>query len=177
MTSNRRLPAEEGFALDPLCGPDPGLDDFWREASRHLRIARVRDRRHLAWRFFDKPAGAYSFWMLRRKGAPMGYAVTKGKPGPVRTGYLIDFLVRPEEGILEILLRLLTRQMADDEIDVVKCLAVAGSAAAGALESLGFRREPEGVRMIAWVLTPAIDRSCFFDERNWHVTYADLDGT
>ena len=67
--------------------------------------------------------------------------------------------------------------MAQDKIDVVKCLAVANSPLAGSLGRLGFRQEPQGVKMIAWILTPSIDRSYFFDSRHWHVTYADLDGT
>ena len=69
------------------------------------------------------------------------------------------------------------QRMAEQKIDVIKCLAIADSPLAGSLKRLGFGREPQGVKMIAWILTPSIERSRFFDSGRWHITYADLDGT
>lgn len=107
----------------------------------------------------------------------MAYAVTAVKERAVRTGYIIDLLSRAGTGILDSLLIRLMGRMEQHKIDVVKCLAVADSPLAGSLERLGFQREPSGVKMIAWILTPSVDRSHFFDPRRWHITYADLDGT
>lgn len=177
LTLPRRPLPDSRLVLTPMAGPDRRLDDLWQEASKHIGIARVRDQKHIAWRFFDKPGRDYSFRLLQDRDETLAYGVTAVKERGLRTGYLIDCLFRPENGILESLLRLLLRQMAEERIDVVKCLSPADSPVAEVLKTLGFRQEPDGVKMIAWILTPSIDRSYFFDRRNWHLTYADLDGT
>jgi hypothetical protein len=173
----RRHAFDADFVFTPLSSPDPRLDDLWEASAAHVGNAGVRDLRRLSWRFFSKPGKAYTFWLLRCNDTPMAYAVTAVKDEPIRTGYIIDLLFRPEEEVLDSLLTHVMEQMAHQEIDVVKCLAVGHSRLSRALESRGFQQEPEGLKMIAWILTASIDRACFFDPSRWYVTYADLDGT
>lgn len=177
MTLRRRHASNADLVFAPLLSPDQRLDDLWMECSKQMGNAGVRDRKRLSWRFFDKPGKAYTFWLLQDKGVPVAYAVTSIKAGYLRTGYIIDILFRPDGRILESLLKRVIQQMALDKIDVVECLAVGNSPLSGSLKRHGFEPEPQALKMIAWILTPRVDRSYFFNSSHWYITYADLDGT
>ncbi len=165
------------FEIRELADADPRHDALWEACSREIGIACVRDRRYVAWRFFDKPGRPYAFRLLEKKGTPAGYVVTSILEGETRFGYIMDILWRPGEDILGTLLDRTMAQMERDEIDMVECLAVRDSPLARALEGLGFRAEPRGVKMIVLLLEIPLDRAYFFDPGNWHITLGDMDGT
>ncbi len=166
------------FEMRMLTSADPALDALWETCSEEIGIACVRDRRYVAWRFFDKPGRPYAFGLLEKKGAAAGYVATSVLEGETRTGYIMDILWRPgDDGILGTLLDRTMARMERDEIDMVECLAVRDSPLARALEGLGFRAEPRGVKMIVLLLEIPLDRAYFFDPGNWHITLGDMDGT
>jgi len=154
--------------------PDERLDRLWEKAAPAYGILSYRDRRQLAWRYFEKPGRPYDVWLLADELGPLGYAATSVHEEDVRVGYMVDVFGEPP-WTRTVVHRTLER-LALLGCDLVRCLAVESSVLGRALADLGFSREPQEVPMIGLIFDPALEKESFFDGRNWHVTYGDFDG-
>lgn len=157
-----------------LLEPDERLDRLWEEAAPAYGILSYRDRRQLAWRYFEKPGRPYALWLLADELRPLGYAAVSVREEDVRVGYMVDVFGEPA-WIRTVVNRTVDR-LALMGCDLVRCLAVECSVLGRTLADVGFSREPQQVPMIGLVFDSAFEKESFFDGRNWHVTYSDFDG-
>jgi hypothetical protein len=172
----RQITQRPGKEVIQLLRPDDRYDILWNKLSPALGIACVRDQRNIAWRYYEKPGSPYSVRLLHDHSEPIGYAVTRIKDEDVRIGYIVDVLCRPDRETMKEVLMDTLMHMCLARVDLVKCLIIRGHPLAGMLEELGFRMESEGIKVLVQLFDDSIDRSFFFDARNWYITFGDLDG-
>jgi hypothetical protein len=83
------------FRFFPLQFEDNRIDDLWNDVKAHLRLAVVRDREYLKWRYQRHPFYSYELWGLQRRwgGRLLALAVLRREDERM---LLIDFVCRFE---------------------------------------------------------------------------------
>lgn len=164
-----------GAALEPIAAFDERVDAVWALASPDYPIVAKRDFTWLRWRFDDAPQrGLYRRYYLTRKGAVVGYAVTRLKSwyGYTAANVVDYFAPRASLGsLLALVFRELNRQGA-----VAAFVDQVHSGTEKTLKALGCLR----VRASWRFMYDVHDRgsalaSRLADAASWHVTPADSD--
>lgn len=99
----QRTAARYSLKFFPLSFDDSRIDDLWNDVKASLRLAVVRDRAYLTWRYQRHPLHSYELWGLQKRwgGGLLGFAVLR------RDGermLLVDF-VCPLERLKDLLLK------------------------------------------------------------------------
>ncbi len=118
-----RLRRHQGLDLCEVHRFDERIDDFWKEASRELKITKVKDHTYLNWRFADYPTRRYSIWLAKRVEKIVGYVVfrVEEKEG-LRHGHIVDFLTGANDAeALSCLIERAIQELAAKGADVVGC--------------------------------------------------------
>jgi len=55
------------YKLFPMDYSDPRIDRLWEETKGRLKLAVIRDRAFLSWRYRDNPLFSYELWGLRKR--------------------------------------------------------------------------------------------------------------
>ncbi|HEX2828010.1 MAG TPA: GNAT family N-acetyltransferase [Burkholderiales bacterium] len=164
-----------GAELEPVAAFDERADAIWALASRDYPIVARRDLTWLGWRFDDAPQrGLYSRYYLRRKGAVVGYAVTRLKNWNGYTAANVVDYFAPRESLaplLALIFRELNRQGA-----VAVFVDQVHSGTETTLKALGCLRVRASWRFMYDVADRGSARAArLADVASWHVTPADSD--
>jgi hypothetical protein len=84
------------YRLFPLGYEDPGIDTLWRSVESGLdKLAVIRDREYLGWRYGRHPIYSYILWGLKRRwgSSLLGFAITRAREDQV---LLMDYVCRPQ---------------------------------------------------------------------------------
>ncbi|MBI5849114.1 MAG: GNAT family N-acetyltransferase [Nitrospirae bacterium] len=83
------------FSLSPLSFDDNRIDLLWNDVKTRLKLAVVRDRDYLSWRYQRHPFYSYELWGLQRRwgGGLLGFAVLRRDGEQM---LLVDFACRFE---------------------------------------------------------------------------------
>jgi hypothetical protein len=203
LLTGRGVPGWLAAALDPLAAvirprsaalPDhlrvetvsefpADTDALWERGRRGKRIAVVRDRRYLQWRYVTNPEGGlYRIHLLRQGEALAGYVVTLVEQRfSMRSGFVMDMLFeesRPDVG--RALLGVAERALAADGAQLLAALMYPGTAARRALGAAGFlavphRLMPQEIHFGVRALAASAPRDVLADPRNWYITWGDTD--
>ncbi len=161
----------------------PEADALWRRARVGKRIAVVRDRAYLDWRYVTNPEGGLYRIHLLWEGAELaGYVVTLIEQRfSMRSGFVMDLLFeesRPEVGVA--LVSVAERALAAEGAQLATALMYPGTEARRVLRAAGFFTVPAlllpqeihfGVRRLAADTAEAL----LGDPSNWYITWGDTD--
>ncbi len=91
------------FRFSPLSFDDSRIDSLWNEVKASLRLAVVRDREYLTWRYQKHPIYSYELWGLQKRwgGRLLGLAVMRRDGDRM---LLVDF-VGPFEMLKNLLMK------------------------------------------------------------------------
>lgn len=77
---SRKGPTDKVVILDRVTNIDTvaeELDKFWERNKEKFGVTAERNSRYLKWRIFDNPNIAYQFFLARKQGEVVGYAITR----------------------------------------------------------------------------------------------------
>lgn len=61
------VPARFLYSLLPIDFDDERIDDLWDKTKHQFRLAVIKDRRYLKWRYKDNPLFTYEIWGLKKR--------------------------------------------------------------------------------------------------------------
>ena len=153
---------------------------LWKKSSNDFKIAVVRDKEYLNWRYIDNPSENYSIYLVRNRKEEVGYMVTKFEERfGLKIGYLVDILILPEEQkALSELILYAVDHFSKNDIDIVNCLIV-NKPYLKLFKSNGFitipsEFYPQDINLCALSHKKDLDVS-LYNEKNWFITWGDSD--
>ncbi|MFC1966412.1 GNAT family N-acetyltransferase [Chloroflexota bacterium] len=155
---------------------DDRIDEFWGKASANLKVAVVRDKKYLNWRYVDKPGHDYTIYLAERRGEVLGYVILKLVENGGRRGVIVDILALPDqEAIAHILIAKSVEHFKREDADAIDCWMLASSVYYGVLKKMGFMRRPD-LRRLAWrFFTSKVSKEFLTDTNNLFFTRGDSD--
>jgi hypothetical protein len=169
-----------GGSVAPVAEFGPEFDRLWREASRQLRVAIIRDSRYLNWRYRSHPIYSYRALSLRRNGELSGFIVTTQRNiSGLNACLIVDLLVRDWNGSdASELVNAVIDAAQVERLDAVATLCIPGGALCKVLRRSGFlpipdRVAPRAFRTSGVVLLPRAATASA--AAAWHFTWGDSD--
>jgi hypothetical protein len=171
------------YRVETANGFPAAADALWQRARVGKRIAVVRDRAYLDWRYVTNPEGGLYRIHLLWEGADLaGYVVTLIEQRfSMRSGFVMDLLFeesRPEVGVA--LVSVAERTLAADGAQVATALMYPGTEARRVLRAAGFftvprRLMPQEIHFGARRLADDTPETLIHDPANWYITWGDTD--
>ncbi|MEW6585279.1 MAG: GNAT family N-acetyltransferase [Nitrospirota bacterium] len=158
---------------------DDRFDEFWIRVRQDLKIATIRDRRYLDWRYLKNPERRYTILSAEQGGVLAGFAVLRSEEteGMMR-GMVVDFLVAPayEDSAVSLLeeslkffrdenAALVNLWISSEHNDIFKLLAAKGFSA----------KQVQEVIVLLKSFTPNIESAFLRDPANWYLTMGDCE--
>ena len=155
---------------------DDRFDGLWEQASAYFRVAAVRDRKFLEWRYGRRPSGDYTLLALERDKHLLGYTILALRDGPVRIGRVADILCLPGRGRAESLLVGALDFFLREGCDMAECWSPSGGIYHDLIRRYFPRRLPDPVPAVTKIYDDSLDQSLSSDLSRWHLTMGDADG-
>ena len=154
-----------------------GADHLWESARQGYRLALVRDRAYLDWRYAACPT-PYHIFLARRAGNPTGCVVAfANRAEPL--GFIADLFAAPDdhETVRSLLARCISQLVEDGARSICTWTleTSAESASHAALTRACRFRDPDRLHLAIRFLNPSWNVSLLPD-RGWHIALGDFDG-
>lgn len=160
--------------------PD-STDEIWHAFRRSCRIAVVRNKRYLDWRYIEKPNGNYSILGIFNKNQLLGFAVLKAKTiMSLQVGFIVDIMTIPQKDIIKALINEAMHYFNDEKMDLCGCIITRNNLFFKSLRQSGFyyipvRINPRNYILDGYLKENEIDKSAFSNIKNWFITISDWD--
>lgn len=154
------------------------IDELWRRLSPEFRLAFVRDRAFLQWRYFDDPIATHKVLAARDPdGALLGFLVYSVSPkGAMRLARLMDLFCSPTRlDVVDALLREALAGIRAESASAVICWGMHPVIRARLRKSLYIRPRGEQVPSLLYCAAGEELRAMIYETANWHVTRGDGD--
>lgn len=127
---------------------DERIDKFWKQISEEHRIATVRDKDYLSWRYLQSPGRQYAIFIAEENNEIRGYVILRDRNlFGLRAGLIVDILtVSSDSRVSQALLRRSVDYFISQNLDVVACLMLKHHSCYDELKKLGFREIPPVLR-------------------------------
>jgi GNAT superfamily N-acetyltransferase len=182
------LAPRAGSTLPPDCQLmttdrfDDRFDHFWETASRTFRIAVVRDKRYLNWRYIENTTDQYTVLTVERGSEIVGYIILKCETRfGLKIGYVADLLTLPDEPrVSQGLISEAARFFQAEHVHLVSCLVLEHRSTIRSLKRNGFRRLPkwllpQELHLSVRSLSDHFPTAFVTDPRNWFISWGDHD--
>lgn len=172
-----------GVEIRSITSFDDRVDELWRQASTTREVMVVRDRRHLNWRYSQKPGYDYAIYQAERAGTILGYIITivrsvKFGRGNLRVGFIADLLTLPrDEGkaISRVLITAAIDELRRQQAAVVSCWMLKETPYYRVLRRMGFWPRRAFLPLGARLNSPETSKELLREHRNWFFTMGDND--
>jgi hypothetical protein len=156
---------------------DERVSDFWNEVSKGFKIAIVRNKEYLNWRYFQRPNSNFKVLLAEEEGRILGYIVfSYSETLDERRGYIIDIVAQPERPeIIQSLVSEAIDRLKKEEVDVILCWMMANNPYYEVIKKNGFIRRM-GNSLLAVADTSKVAGTFARDSNNWYITFGDSDG-
>jgi hypothetical protein len=152
-------------------------DELWQATNDKYRLALIRDRTYLHWRYINSPTPYHVFWAYT-SGRPVGYAVTFGSTAD-SVGFITDlYTAAADTTTAQALVSTCIRDLADSQVTDIYTWTLAHAAASAPHRAL-VHACPFSDRNrlhIAFRFVSPVWNSARLPERSWHLTLGDFDG-
>lgn len=159
------------------------IGSLWKTSIIAKKIAIVRSREYLVWRYLQKPDFPYDIHIAVRQGSkPCGYAITHtaDKFG-IKIMFVMELIAERDDAVIcQVLLNGLERIAQQKKASVISMLLPSGTVNRMMYLRNGYLPVPRCLfpQDIYWgarVLSPALEPSYVREKRNWHISWGDLD--
>ena len=170
---NLRLAARAQIQLVATENFDDRSDAIWSRCDSSHRVACVRDKEFLQWRFdrFPRPNGYERYW-LYQKGSAVGYLVLRfGDHNGLPSAFVVDYLCQP--ALLGRMLALALNVCRRRGAAAAYCATLQRNAD-GVFWRMGFFKRKSGWQFMAYTKKCSTEIAHIISEpRNWFITMAD----
>jgi hypothetical protein len=170
-------PNIEGLTITRVNCFDDRINILWNKVSDQHKIAVVRDKDYLNWRY-SSPDIIYSRYIAERDGAILGYIVVRCKQERnVKTGLILDFLAESEEPLMCLIAKAV-EQCKQEKVDLIYTYVKANKLYHRALRRKGFIRVPfmRPSTLVARIgLISNYRKERLKEQQNWFVEIGDSD--
>ncbi len=155
---------------------------LWSSSFGSSRVALLRDKRYLDWRYLHKPGFAYRFVVARAGGRAVGYGIycIERKLG-MRMMYVMELVVGGDDaGVTAGLCRHLQGLARAESVDGISLLVLPGDPNASLFARVGFIRIPrklfpQDIYFGAMTNGSDVDLEVLRRDTNWYLSWGDLD--
>ncbi len=158
---------------------DDRVDLLWHRVKFNLKVACVRDRNFLNWRY-SKPGASYRIVIAEKDNELVGYAVTdvRHEAGTV-VGHIVDLITDDSPGADVALLKRALLDLLSRKVDYALCWMLPDKGVFRTLRDFGFAQN-EGafpsVDIVCQIFPPqAVSEKVLRDPRSWYLTMGDSD--
>lgn len=176
----RPIPA--GLSVEDVPRIPGDSDDLWERACIGKRIAVVRNRRYLEWRFVERPENRYRIQAMREAGRLVGLLVTLVENrASLRNGFVMEMLCEESRAdVAGALVSLAETSLSRDGAELLSALMYPGTVAYRALRAAGFymiphRFFPQEIHFGVRALAPGTDLRVLHEPSSWYITWGDSD--
>lgn len=155
---------------------DERFDRFWLKIKDCFPIAVWKDSSYLNWRYFSCPDREYSALAAEVDGDVVGFIVLRCEEGPIRRGYIVDYLFAPERpaAVPRLILAGLD-YLNEQHADMVMYRTFEHSPYYRSFKKRGFIMRGERLRLLARSLAPDLPSAKVLDFKKWHLAAGDVD--
>jgi len=165
------------------CEPDDArLDTVWERAANAVAVGAVRDAAFAAWRFGTRPDAGYRLLLAERAGRAAGWiAYRQLAVRGIRAGFVVDFVLAPEEHAAgRALLRATAHFARAGGAALLSALLPGDGPARHALRRAGFLRVPEAlhpqvIRFSVRGFGAHAQQAALVAPSAWHLAWSDTD--
>ncbi len=155
---------------------------LWSSTFGASRIALLRDKRYLDWRYLRKPGFQYKFVMAKSAGKCIAYAIyCVDKKLGLRMMYVMELVVgNSDAAATRDLCQHLNGLARQHAVDAISMLVLPGDPNQGIYRRFGFIRIPrklfpQDIYFGAMVNSADIDQEYLRQDSNWYISWGDLD--
>jgi N-acetylglutamate synthase-like GNAT family acetyltransferase len=166
----------EPFTINEITVFDERFDRFWLTLKDHFHIAVWKDSVYLNWRYLSCPDREYSVLAAESQSGVAGFIVLRFEEGPVKRGYIVDYLFAPEKpAAASRLILAALDHLKERDADMVMCRILQHSPYRGLYARKGFFTRGEHLRLLARPLASDVQSSTISDPKEWHAVAGDVD--
>ncbi|MBN2098745.1 MAG: GNAT family N-acetyltransferase [Dehalococcoidia bacterium] len=166
----------EPFAITKITRFDDRFDRLWLTVKDRFPIAVWKDSSYLNWRYLSCPDREYSVLAGESQGDVAGFIVLRFEEGPIKRGYIVDYLFAPEKpAAASRLIQAGLDHLKERGPDIVLCRILQDSPYRALYKRQGFLKRGEHLRLLARPLASDVDPSTISDLKEWHVVAGDVD--
>jgi hypothetical protein len=162
--------------------PD-GIDTLWATTAIAEKIALIRDRNYLSWRYLKKPFFIYNIYIAVSKNEnPRGYVITHtAEKFGMKILFVMELVAEKDDpAVCSVLLDELNHIAQREGCSAISCLVTPDDHNRSMYIREGFFPVPQFLfpQDIFWcakVISPDVDRVYVRDKKNWYISWGDLD--
>ena len=168
---------DRSTTVEELRSAGAELDALWLEAGAAIPHSIVRDRAWVAWRYLESPEVDYKVLVARRADRLRGYAAYRVHDGgAAKSATIAEVFTSPgDEATFGALVRQTLSRLHAQGVEVVRTLAVPGSAVCDQFRRRRFLGSGHSFSVEHVALDPALDRLNLQDPFSWYLTGGDFD--
>lgn len=174
--SNLRIKKDRDIRIHEIVQDAPQIDALWQAIRHDQIVSPIRDSAWLNWRYLSAPMFDYHVLLAEQAGEPVGYVVYRLVQRARRlSAFIVELTVRQDiPGVGASLTRHVLDVMRDSGVEVVRSLAVPGTATHKAFRQAAFfGRASFSVELVP--LDPELPLDVLRDPQNWNICGGDFD--
>ena len=162
-------------SFHPIMAFDDDFDRLWKECQQDYGILVVRNKRHLNWRYADRPDWTYYSFGYYPQGILKGYVTLKlFMEEKILKGHILDiFAAASNEHVFDNLLKGSLTFFIRRRVDHVTLWISRSSAIENALSENGFHKTGEKRPLVLRFNCELKDRARILDSAHWFFTMGD----
>jgi ribosomal protein S18 acetylase RimI-like enzyme len=173
----KKCPPVETVLLSEITEFDDRIDSFWSQASTAFKIAVVRDKEYLNWRYFQRPNSNFKVLLAEDGNKILGYIVfSVQRIFDDRIGYIIDIVTHPDRPeIIPFLISSAIDRIRKEKASLILCKMMKNNAYYKIVRKNGFI-QVLGSHLVARINQSKVSEVFVRDPNNWYLTFGDSDG-
>ena len=173
----KKCPPVKNLVLSEITEPDDRINSFWVEASTAFKIAIVRDKEYLKWRYFQRPNSNFKVLLAEEGSEILGYIVFSVQRTPDdKIGYIIDIITHPDRPeIIQFLISKAVDRIRKEKVSLILCKMMKNNAYYKVFRENGFFKIL-GSYLIVRADPSKVPEMFVKDPNNWYLTFGDSDG-
>lgn len=173
--SAKACPSFRNLTLNEITKFEDRINSFWKEALRTFKIAVVRNKEYLNWRYFQRPNSNFTVLLAEEGKKLLGYIVFSAeKTLDSKRGCITDIVTHPDHPeIIQFLISEAIHRLRKEKVGLTVCWMMKNNPYYKVLRENGFIRYFRRGGIVARADPSKISEMIIKDPNNWYLTLGD----